>query len=105
VEKLLSAQQVADYLGIHVKTLYRQIRENTIALNFVQLGRLIAFRPAAVEKYIETHEIRRDGLGKQRVSKTKSRHRQIMTDEEAQLFFEGVLRDADGALLSKDAES
>ena len=63
-DKLLSAQQVADYLGIHVKTLYKLLRENKIALNYVRVhGRMIAFRPAAVELYVSTHEVARDGSG------------------------------------------
>lgn len=64
-EKLLSAHQVAGFLGMHVKTLYRLIRDNRIALNFVRLpGRSIAFRPSALQTYIETHEVSRNGAGK-----------------------------------------
>jgi len=107
-DKLLSAQQVADYLGIHVKTLYKLLRENKIALNYVRVhGRMIAFRPAAVELYVRTHEIVRDGSGvgnKATKKKPQMTWRGIMSDEEAQEFFAGVERDSDGVLLCKPSE-
>lgn len=44
-EELLSASEVAGILGIHVKTLYRRLRENKIAITYVQLhGGTIAFQ-------------------------------------------------------------
>jgi excisionase family DNA binding protein len=49
MEKLMTAQQVADVVGMHVKTLYRLLRDNQIALTFVRKhGRMIAFRPSDV---------------------------------------------------------
>lgn len=100
MEKLLSAQQVADLLGMHPKTLYKRLRENRIALNFVQLsGRSIAFRPKDVEMYLSTHEVVREGGGKAKKktestasSKRKYRAR-MLTDDEVQAFF------ASGAVL------
>lgn len=100
-DKLLSAQQVADYLGMHVKTLYKLLRENKIALSYVRVhGRMIAFRPTAVELYVSTHEVVRTGSGteKPRRRKPKFVPRIIMSDEEAQAFFEGVERLPDGTL-------
>lgn len=102
-DKLLSAQQVADYLGMHVKTLYKLLRENKIALSYIRVhGRMIAFRPAAVELYVSTHEVVRTGSGieKPRRKKPKFAPKMIMTDEEAQAFFEGVERLPDGTLAS-----
>lgn len=102
-DKLLSAQQVADYLGMHIKTLYKLLRENRIALNYVRVGRMMAFRPAALELYVSTHEVVRDGSG---ITKKSARRkpqavRMIMSDQEAQEFFKGIQRDADGVLLSE----
>jgi excisionase family DNA binding protein len=100
--KLLSAQQVADYLGMHVKTLYKLLRENKIALSYVRVhGRMIAFRPAAVELYVSTHEVERTGSGVEKKAgrkKPKFVREMIMTDEEAQVFFQGVERLPDGTL-------
>ena len=91
-EKLLSAQQVSEFLGMHVKTLYRLVRDNRIALNFVRLpGRAIAFRPSAVQTYIDTHEVTRDGAGKKRKKSTKPailKRYQMMTPAEAAAFLE-----------------
>lgn len=98
MEKLLSAQQVADYLGMHPKTLYKLLRENRIALNFIRLhSRMIAFRPKDVELYLGTHEVTRTGDGpKKKKETTAAKLRrmfkgcEIMTDEEAQAFFANV---------------
>jgi len=98
MEKLLSAQQVSDYLGMHPKTLYKLLRENRIALNFIRLhGRMIAFRPKDVELYLGTHEVTRTGNGpkKKKESATAKLRRmfkgcEIMTNEEAQAFFANV---------------
>ena len=99
MEKLLSAQHVADHLGMHVKTLYKLLRENKIALTFIRVhGRVIAFRPADVERYLGSHEVTRDGSG---LAKGRPRKRKplagMMTDLEAQDFFSGVPR-IDGVL-------
>jgi len=98
MEKLLSAQQVADYLGMHPKTLYKLLRENRIALNFIRLhGRMIAFRPKDVELYLGTHEVTRTGDGPKKKKETavaklrrKFKGCEIMTNEEAQAFFANV---------------
>jgi excisionase family DNA binding protein len=54
MNKVLSAQQVAGSLGMHIKTLQKLLRENKIALNFIQIGRKVHFRPADVEKYLDS---------------------------------------------------
>lgn len=97
MEKLLSAQQVADYLGMHPKTLYKLLRENRIALNFIRLhSRMIAFRPKDVELYLGTHEVVRTGDGPKKkesaVAKLRRKFKgcEIMTNEEAQAFFANV---------------
>jgi excisionase family DNA binding protein len=100
MEKLLSAQQVADGLGWHVKTLYRKVRRNEVALNFVRVGtRGMAFRPTDVERYISTHEVTRTGAGKPK-KRVKKPTVVIMSDSEAQAFFRGIEVDEDGVLLS-----
>jgi excisionase family DNA binding protein len=114
MEKLLSARHVADHLGMHVKTLYKMLRENRIPLTFVRLtGNKMAFRPAAVERFLATREVIRDGSGLVRKKKTRKygwpkepilrkamANARIMTDVEAQQFFDGVSSDENGNFLS-----
>ncbi len=98
MEKLLSAQQVADFLGMHPKTLYKRLRENRIALSFVRLSeRSIAFRPKDVEMYVSTREVVRTGDGpkkKQESAFAKLKRKypdyEIMSSEQAQEFFANV---------------
>ncbi|SRR5260370_15765175 len=101
MEKLLSAQEVADLLGMHPKTLYKRLRENRIALTFVRLSsRSIAFRPKEVETYLSTHEVVREGGGKAKkkkesAAKSKFKSRMLTDDEVRELFAKGaVLVDA-----------
>jgi predicted DNA-binding transcriptional regulator AlpA len=105
MEKLLSAAQVADHLGIHVKTLYKQLRENKIAITYVQLqGKTIAFRPSEIERFLRTREVRKNGSGL-KATRTKAKKvslkipTRLMTGAEAQEFFANVARDEDGTLL------
>ncbi len=51
-EKLLSAQEVADYLGVPLATLY-QWRTNGTAPRAVKVGRYIRFRKADLESWCE----------------------------------------------------
>jgi predicted DNA-binding transcriptional regulator AlpA len=94
MEKLLTAIQVADHLGMHPKTLYKLLRENRISLNFIRLtGKMIAFRPKDVETYLSLHEVIRTGDGPKKKNKaiTKPKFKyQIMTDIQAQEFFDGI---------------
>jgi len=100
MEKLLSAKQVAEYLGIHPKTLYKALREDRIALKFIRIkGRSIAFRPRDVETFLVAREVNRTGGGIRRRRKMTSievlrrKHpgiQMIMTDEEAHTFFRGI---------------
>jgi excisionase family DNA binding protein len=99
MEKLLSARQVADHLGMHVKTLYRLLRNNEIALTFVRKhGRLIAFRPSDVERYLGSHEVVPNGAGlrKKKPRKPQKPRAGFLSNEEAQAFFQGLERDDDG---------
>ena len=106
MEKLLSTQQVADILGLHIKTLQKRLRNNDIALHFVRLSpRKIGFKPSVLETYIDTHEIRLDGRGLKKTTKQKTRiPAPYMTNAEAQAFFEGIARDEDGVLVCKDED-
>ena len=61
-EKLLTTKQVADRLNMHPKTLYRGLRDNTIALNYIQTSpRRFGFRPADVQRYLDDREVIRTG--------------------------------------------
>lgn len=114
MERLLSAQQVAAHRGLHVKTLYKLVRENRIALNFIRVhNRSIAFRPADVEAYIRDREVVRTGDSPKRARgpaqpeadgthkllvKTVLEYR-YFNDAEAQEFFANVERDEDGSVM------
>ena len=64
MDKLLSARQVAEHLGMHPKTLYKALREDRLALQFIRLkGRSIAFRPRDVEAFLSEREVNRSGGG------------------------------------------
>ena len=101
MEKLLAAEHVADFPGMHPKTLYKKLRENTIALNFIKLpGRNIGFRPRDVERYLELHEVTRDGSGQTKHNNGARKRKlafRFMTGPEAQAFFDGIEK-IDGAL-------
>jgi excisionase family DNA binding protein len=91
MEKLMTAQQVADVVGMHVKTLYRLIRDNHIALTFVRKhGRMIAFRPSDVERYLSLHEVVRNGAGQRKPRKPSKARPGFLSDAEARLFFSGT---------------
>jgi len=97
VDRLLTAQQVADHFGIHIKTLYKLIRENRMALTFIRMpGNRIAFRPADVQRYLECHEVNLTGEGKSKkrnrkpAQRTPQRVYAMMTNEQAQEFFASV---------------
>jgi excisionase family DNA binding protein len=100
MEKLLSAQQVADHLGMHPKTLYKALREDRIALKFIRVkGRSIAFRPRDVDAFLSAQEVNRTGGGMRKrrkltfIEQMKRKYpnfKVIMTKEEAQEFFRGV---------------
>jgi excisionase family DNA binding protein len=100
MEKLLSAKQVAEHLGLHPKTLYKALREDRIALKFIRVkGRSIAFRPRDVEAFLSAREVDRSGGGirKRRkltfVEQMKRKYpglKVIMNQEEADEFFRGV---------------
>ncbi len=97
----MTAQQVADNLGMHVKTLYRLIRHNHIALTFVRKhGRMIAFRPSDVERYLGTHEVVRDGAGLRKPRKPRKALPGFLSDEEARQFFAECKTDENGYYIT-----
>jgi hypothetical protein len=63
MDKLLTDREVARYLGMHIKTLQKLLRENKIALNFIQMDHRILSRPADVERYFDSLTVIRDGSG------------------------------------------
>lgn len=104
MQKYLTVKQVCNLINRHPKTLYKALRENTIALNYTQLGvRRIGFRPEDVQRYLNDREVIRDGSGRKKPlkAKPKSREFRFMTDAEAQSFFADVNRDAEGNLISQ----
>jgi excisionase family DNA binding protein len=118
MEKLLSAKHVADHLGMHVKTLYKMLRENRIPLTFVRLtGNKMAFRPADIERFLSTRDVNLDGSGPVRKKKPKEYGwpedpklrramltAQIMTNDEAEAFFSNARRDKDGRIIGTDPD-
>jgi hypothetical protein len=99
-EKLLTTKQVADRLNMHPKTLYRSLRENTIALNYIQLSpRRFGFRPADVQRYLDEREVIRTGDSPKKPRKQfrpkhtdsgKNRKFSFFKDAEAQLLWADV---------------
>ena len=74
MEKLLSAEQVADFLGIHIKTFHEKLKNNEIALPYVQVTqRRRGFRPEALESFVQSQTVLLDGRGRRRkLIKTES---------------------------------
>jgi|SRR5579864_2275491 len=105
-DKLLTARQVAEYLGMHVKTLCRLLREDKIPLNHIRRsGHTILFRPADVENYLRQNEISRTGAGSSKPVQKSRRNYLKMTDAEAQKFFEGLEHNKDGEIISGPFET
>ncbi len=52
-EKLLSAKQVAEILGLEVSTIYDWVYRRKIG--YIKIGSLLKFDPATVENYIKKH--------------------------------------------------
>lgn len=50
-EKLMSVEEVAEYLGLHPQTVYSLLREGELRGH--KLGRVWRIRPGAVDEYIE----------------------------------------------------
>jgi hypothetical protein len=71
--ELLTDAQVAKGLRMHVRTLRRRIKANTIALNYIPQGRKMLFRPEVVEDYIRSLEVIRDGSGHGTIAEKKVR--------------------------------
>ena len=91
MEKLMSAQQVAEHLGMHVKTLYRLLRDNQIALPFIRKhGRMIGFRPSDVLTYVDTHRVNRDGTSPIKPHKPRKPRPGFLSDEETWVLFQGT---------------
>ena len=55
MEKLLTAKEVANGLGIHVETLYLWAKQNRFS--YVPVGRKIMFRTTAVREYLNKLEV------------------------------------------------
>ena len=91
MEKLLTTKQVAEQLNMHPKTLYRALRENTIALNYIQTSpRRFGFRPSDVARYLDEREVIRTGAGQKSRRVRKPKEYRFLTDEEARRFFQGM---------------
>jgi excisionase family DNA binding protein len=55
VTNLLTAQQIAGYLGVPPSTIYKWTHEGFIP--HVKLGRLVRFRLAEVERWVEKRSV------------------------------------------------
>jgi predicted DNA-binding transcriptional regulator AlpA len=110
---LLDPAEVADQLGMPLKTLYDHIRNNTIDLPVVRKSeRRLGFEPQDVEAYKKRHKVMLDGSGRRKKpAKAKiEKYVQVyspvrhMTPKEIRDFFSNVERDEDGNLMcSPDA--
>jgi Helix-turn-helix domain len=103
--ELLTDAQVAKGLRMHVRTLRRRIKANTIALNYIPQGRKMLFRPEVVEDYIRSLEVIRDGSGHVTIAEKKARMEETgvgflpeafvaMSDAKARKFFRRFRRAA-----------
>ena len=103
MEKLLTTKQVAEQLNMHPKTLYRALRENTIALNYIQTSpRRFGFRPSDVARYLDEREVIRTGASPRKPRKVrKPKEYRYFTDKEAEVFFANVGRDEDGNIVCR----
>jgi excisionase family DNA binding protein len=54
LSRLLTVEEVADYLGQHRVTVYTEIREGRIPAVRIGEGRTIRVREADLERYLET---------------------------------------------------
>lgn len=59
IEKLLSVDEAAPYIGLTPGTIYVKICRGTMPVDFIKLaGGDIKFKPSAIEKYIESRTIK-----------------------------------------------
>ena len=52
-EKLLTAKEVAEILGLKLSTLYDWVYQRKIP--YIKIGSLLKFSPAVIQNYIDTH--------------------------------------------------
>jgi len=52
-EKLLTAKEVAEILGLKLPTLYDWVYHKKIP--YIKIGSLLKFNPTVVQNYIDTH--------------------------------------------------
>jgi excisionase family DNA binding protein len=57
-QKLMTTEEVAEYLGMPVGTLYRWSCQSS-GPTPIKVGRHLRYRPADVEKWLTGHEVRR----------------------------------------------
>jgi excisionase family DNA binding protein len=62
LERLLSADEVAEFLGIPVSTLY-QWRHRGCGPDAYRVGRHLRYDPAIVQSWLEEHGVDHDGVG------------------------------------------
>jgi excisionase family DNA binding protein len=109
MEKLLNASETAAILGVHIKTLYKMLRQNKVEMTFIRVGSgVIRFRPSEVERYLSACEVIRTGSGKTNNAarrKTEMIAELLTGDEEIRAFFAGVEKDEDGNLMCSLGDS
>lgn len=60
-ERLLTAREAADFLRVHLVTLYSWVSEGKVPS--IKLGRKRLFDPAELERWLETQTVRERGPG------------------------------------------
>lgn len=59
--KLLTNDQAAEYLGIRPDTLPVWRCRNSPSIPFIKIGKLVKYRPADLDEFIEAHRVDRSG--------------------------------------------
>jgi excisionase family DNA binding protein len=100
---LLTAEQVINHLGISLRTLYRLV--NSKKLTAYKFDGMLRFNPADITIFLSKRALRAgtpapfEELTIKLPMLNPSEFR-VMTDAEAQQFFDGVPRDENGNILS-----
>ena len=99
----LRPASVVSHLGVSLRTLYRLV--NSKKLTAYKLDGMLRFNPADITIFLSKRALRAgtpalfEELTIKLLTLNPAKFR-VMTDEEAQKFFEGVPRDENGNILS-----
>jgi excisionase family DNA binding protein len=56
-EKLLTLKEVADILSVSIMWMYRHIKDGTLPIERIRIGKGYRFNPAAVDQYLHQNSI------------------------------------------------